>query len=52
LQPAYRDRLAEFPSGLAETSRAAGEILSLPMYPQLRDVSAARIIQEIARFFR
>jgi dTDP-4-amino-4,6-dideoxygalactose transaminase len=52
LQPAYRGRLAEFPSGLPETARAAGEILSLPMYPQLSEVSAARIIQEIARFFR
>ena len=32
-QPAYQGRLAEFPAGLPETTRVAGRILSLPMYP-------------------
>jgi dTDP-4-amino-4,6-dideoxygalactose transaminase len=35
LQPAYRDRVALAPDGLAQTERAAREVLSLPMYPQL-----------------
>jgi dTDP-4-amino-4,6-dideoxygalactose transaminase len=34
LQPAYQNRLPRLVS-LQETERAAGEILSLPMYPQL-----------------
>ncbi|MGE0257503.1 MAG: DegT/DnrJ/EryC1/StrS family aminotransferase [Alphaproteobacteria bacterium] len=50
-QPAYRDRLAEYPAGLPETSRAAGRILSLPMYPQLAAESVERIIGEIRRYF-
>jgi dTDP-4-amino-4,6-dideoxygalactose transaminase len=37
LQPAYQDRVALGPSGLGETERAAGEILSLPMFPQLSE---------------
>ncbi|MDB5408209.1 MAG: erythromycin biosynthesis sensory transduction protein EryC1 [Rhodospirillales bacterium] len=44
LQPAYRDRLASGPSGLAQTERAAGEILSLPMFPQLSDAQIERTI--------
>jgi dTDP-4-amino-4,6-dideoxygalactose transaminase len=52
LQPAYRDRLAEYPAGLPETTRVCGEILSLPIYPQLTDAALARIIQEIAGFSR
>jgi dTDP-4-amino-4,6-dideoxygalactose transaminase len=47
LQPAYRDRIALGPSGLSETERAAGEILSLPMYPQLGDAQVERTIQAI-----
>jgi dTDP-4-amino-4,6-dideoxygalactose transaminase len=45
LQPAYRGRIALAPSGLDETERAAGEILSLPMYPQL---SAEQVDRTIA----
>jgi hypothetical protein len=51
LQPAYRGRLAEYPAGLPETSRIAGEILSLPMYPQLPPDAAERAASEIRRFF-
>jgi len=49
LQPAYRGRLAVSPSGLPETERAAGEILSLPIYPQLGDAAAERVVAEIRR---
>jgi dTDP-4-amino-4,6-dideoxygalactose transaminase len=52
LQPAYRGRLAEFPSGLPETTRAMGEILSLPIFPQLGLDRADRVIAEIRRFFK
>lgn len=44
LQPAYRGRLAIGPSGLAESERAAHEVLSLPMYPQLADAQIARVV--------
>jgi dTDP-4-amino-4,6-dideoxygalactose transaminase len=47
LQPAYRDRTALGPSGLAETELAAGEILSLPMYPQLDDAQVERTIAAV-----
>jgi len=51
LQPAYRGRLGEFPAGLPETTRAMGEILSLPIFPQLGLDRAFRVIAEIRRFF-
>lgn len=50
-QPAYQGRLAEFPAGLPETTRAAGEILSLPMYAQLGVGAVDRVVGEIRRFF-
>jgi dTDP-4-amino-4,6-dideoxygalactose transaminase len=37
---------------LRNSERAAGEILSLPIYPQLTDTAADRVIGEIQRFFR
>src|SRR5579872_635218 len=37
LQRAYQGRLAIGPSGLPETERAAREVLSLPMFPQLAE---------------
>jgi dTDP-4-amino-4,6-dideoxygalactose transaminase len=43
-QPAYAGRLLCGPSGLGETERAAAEVLSLPMYPQLDDESVAAVI--------
>jgi dTDP-4-amino-4,6-dideoxygalactose transaminase len=52
LQPAYRDRFAEYPVGMPETARTASEILSLPIYPQLADDAVDRVIDEIRRFFR
>lgn len=50
-QPAYQGRLGEFPVGLPETTRIAGEILSLPIYPQLAAADVDRVIAEIRRFF-
>ena len=51
LQPAYRGRLAAGPSGLGVTERAAGQILSLPMYPQISEEMIDRIITQIDGFF-
>ncbi len=50
-QPAYNGRLACGPSGLGVTERAAPQILSLPMYPQLSDEAVDRVIVEIRAFF-
>jgi len=47
LQAAYRDRLTIGPAGMAETERAAREVLSLPMYPQLGDAAAAQVIAAV-----
>ncbi len=47
LQPAYRDRIAIGAAGMAETERAAGEILSLPMYPQLSDSDVDRVADAV-----
>jgi dTDP-4-amino-4,6-dideoxygalactose transaminase len=51
LQPAYRGRLAAGPSGLGVTERAARQILSLPMYPQISEEMIERIITQIQGFF-
>jgi len=51
LQPAYRGHIACGPSGLGATERAALQILSLPMYPQLADEAVDRVITEIRGFF-
>jgi dTDP-4-amino-4,6-dideoxygalactose transaminase len=51
LQPAYRGRCTVGPSGLSVTERAARQILSLPMYPQLSDPTADRVVGEIRGFF-
>jgi len=47
LQPAYRDRITIGPGGLANTERAAVEIVSLPMYPQLTDDQVDYVIEAI-----
>jgi dTDP-4-amino-4,6-dideoxygalactose transaminase len=44
LQPAYRGRVAVGPSGMAHTERAASEVFSLPMYPQLSDAQIDRVV--------
>jgi dTDP-4-amino-4,6-dideoxygalactose transaminase len=52
LQPAYSGRLASGPSGLGVTERAAPQILSLPIYPQLANGAIDRVITAIRTFFR
>jgi dTDP-4-amino-4,6-dideoxygalactose transaminase len=43
LQPAYAERVALGPSRCVETERAAAEILSLPLYPELTDRQVAQV---------
>jgi dTDP-4-amino-4,6-dideoxygalactose transaminase len=50
-QPAYSGRLACGASGLGVTERAAPQILSLPIYPQISDEAVDRVIAEIRSFF-
>jgi dTDP-4-amino-4,6-dideoxygalactose transaminase len=47
LQPAYAGRIAVGPGGLAASERAAAEVLSLPIYPQLDEASVHRVIAAI-----
>ena len=42
-QGAYRGRIAIGPGGLGESERAAAEVLSLPIYPQLDAAAALRV---------
>ncbi len=51
LQPAYCNRFLAGPSGLGVSERAARQILSLPMYPQLSDEMVDRVITAIRAFF-
>jgi dTDP-4-amino-4,6-dideoxygalactose transaminase len=44
LQPAYRGRLAVAPGGLPESERAAAEVLSLPIYPELEPAAVDCVI--------
>ena len=43
LQPAYQNRVAIGHGALPESERAAREVLSLPMFPELNDAQAARV---------
>jgi len=43
LQSAYKGRTALGPAGCAETARAAEEVFSLPMYPELGDEQVERV---------
>jgi dTDP-4-amino-4,6-dideoxygalactose transaminase len=47
LQPAYRGRGALGVGGLPQTERAAAEVLSLPMFPQLRDEQVERVVDAV-----
>jgi dTDP-4-amino-4,6-dideoxygalactose transaminase len=47
-QPAYAGRVAIGPGGLGESERAAAEVLSLPIYPQLGADTIAQVIAAIA----
>jgi dTDP-4-amino-4,6-dideoxygalactose transaminase len=47
LQPAYAGRVALGPAGCVETERAAAEILSLPLYPELTNEQVATVCAAI-----
>jgi dTDP-4-amino-4,6-dideoxygalactose transaminase len=47
LQPAYQGRVALGLGGLPESVRAAQEVLSLPMFPELNDEQVARVIAAV-----
>jgi hypothetical protein len=49
LQPAYRGRLLCV-GDLSETERAAREVLSLPMYPELSLSDVHRVIEAVGAF--
>jgi dTDP-4-amino-4,6-dideoxygalactose transaminase len=49
LQPAYRDRTPMGPAGCAETARAAGEVMSLPMFPELTDAQVEQVCAALRR---
>lgn len=51
LQPAYAGRVFLPKGGLPETERAAREVLSLPMFPQLREEQANQVTTAIRDFF-
>lgn len=42
-QGAYEGRIAMGPAGCAETARAAGEVMSLPIFPEITDTQVARV---------
>jgi dTDP-4-amino-4,6-dideoxygalactose transaminase len=50
LQPAYRDRVALGPAQCEVTERAAEEVLSLPMYPELTDEQVAHVCEALRAF--
>jgi len=43
LQPAYRERVVLGPRACVETEKLAGEVLSMPMFPQLTDGQVDRV---------
>jgi dTDP-4-amino-4,6-dideoxygalactose transaminase len=45
LQPAYRGRTPMGPAGCAETARAASEVMSLPMFPELTETQVEHVCQ-------
>ena len=49
LQKAY-DHLGYVPGDFSVCEAVAGQIVSLPMFPQLTDEQQARVVQEIQRF--
>ena len=50
-QPAYQNRVGIGSGGLPETEKAVGEILSLPMYPQMTNAQAQQVAELIAGWY-
>ncbi|WP_026369845.1 DegT/DnrJ/EryC1/StrS family aminotransferase [Kallotenue papyrolyticum] len=50
LQPLYR-HLGYQPGSLPESERAAAEVLSLPIYPELSDAHLQEVVRQIRRFY-
>jgi dTDP-4-amino-4,6-dideoxygalactose transaminase len=48
-QPAYNGRCDADPRGLGTTEAVAGQILSLPMYPELSDTTVATVVDAVRR---
>jgi dTDP-4-amino-4,6-dideoxygalactose transaminase len=51
-QPAYLGRVAIGPGGCHETERAAAEVLSLPIYPELTDAEVASVSAALKALLR
>ncbi len=51
-QPAYRGRTAIALGGLAESERAAAAVLSLPIFPELDDARALRVVSALNEALR
>jgi dTDP-4-amino-4,6-dideoxygalactose transaminase len=49
LQPAYAGRTPMGPASCAETARAAGEVMSLPMFPELTDAQVEQVCAALRR---
>jgi dTDP-4-amino-4,6-dideoxygalactose transaminase len=47
LQPAYSNKVAIAPTGLQETEKAASEVLSLPMFPELSAEQIEFVLEKI-----
>jgi dTDP-4-amino-4,6-dideoxygalactose transaminase len=52
LQPAYAGRIALESAGCPETERAAREVLSLPVYPELTDTEVETVCAALKVLFR
>ncbi|MHC4874465.1 MAG: DegT/DnrJ/EryC1/StrS family aminotransferase, partial [Planctomycetota bacterium] len=51
LQPAYKGRVQTDPDGMEESEIAADEVLSLPMYPYLKDEEVDYVVEKIRAFY-
>lgn len=50
MQPAYLGTVMTGPTGLGNTEQVCGEVLSLPVHPQLGDAAVSTIIQTISEW--
>jgi len=42
---------AEIPCGVPEAEDACGEVIALPMYPQMSEEHVVRVVEAVATFF-